>query len=204
MGRDLTPKHKRCRALGESICGTKKCPLVRRPYGPGVHGPTRKNVKMSTYGMQLREKQKAKWSYGVLERQFRNYFENAAKKTGDTGVYLVQQLEMRLDNVVYRLGISETRRMARQLVGHGFITVNGKKVDIPSYQVRPGEVIGLSKVKAQKKAFGPLKERLEKKVTPGWLSINRETFEGKVLSSPLGEDLKQNFDPKMIVELYSR
>ncbi|MEI7741098.1 MAG: 30S ribosomal protein S4 [bacterium] len=204
MGRDLTPQHKHCRALGEKICLSKKCPVTRRPFGPGVHGPTRRNQKLSGYAIQLREKQKAKWHYNILERQFRKYFEAAAQKVGDTGVNLVQTLEMRLDNVVYRLGFAQTRRMARQMVGHGFFTLNGKLCDISSAMTVPGDVIGIKENRSSKKIFNGLEERLKVVKTPGWLSLNVEKREGKVLNAPIGEDLKQIFDPKLIVELYSR
>lgn len=198
------PKHKRCRALGEKICQSEKCPVMRRSYPPGVHGPNKGRQKVSTFGLQLREKQKAKWIFGLLERQFRNYFENARRSTGDTGIHLVELLEMRLDNVVYRLGFASTRRMSRQMVNHGFFTVNGKGVDIASCQVRAGDTIAIKKTKMQRKLVQNLAERLTKVQLPGWLSMDRETLEGKVLSKPQGDDLKQLFDPKLIVELYSR
>ncbi|MFH0928630.1 MAG: 30S ribosomal protein S4 [bacterium] len=204
MAIDHRPKHKRCRALGEKICQSEKCPVTRRSYPPGVHGPNKGKSKKSTYGIQLREKQKAKWLYGIMERQFRNYFTEALKNVGNTGERLVQLLETRLDNTVYRLGFAATRRQARQLVNHGFFTVNGREVNIASYQVKPGEVIGVKNTKAPKKIFGGLEDRLTKKQTPSWLTLDTEKLEGKVLSRPIGEDLKQSFDPKLIVELYSR
>lgn len=204
MGRDLTPQHKRCRALGEKICLSKKCPVARRPFGPGQHGPTRRAPKLSGYALQLREKQKAKWHYDIMERQFRKYFEAAARKSGDTGVHLVQTLEMRLDNVVYRLGFAVTRRQARQMVNHGFFTLNGRECNIPSAMTKPGDTIGIKKNRSSKKIFNGLEEKLKTVKTPGWLSINVEKQEGKVLNAPIGDDLKQIFDPKLIVELYSR
>lgn len=205
MAVDHAPKHKRCRALGMKICTSAKCPVTRRNYPPGQHGPTKRvGQKLSTYAIQLREKQKAKWYYGILERQFRGAFERAAEKKGDTSVFLVQNLETRLDNVVYRLGFAATRPQARQLVGHGFITVNGKRVDIASYSVKPGDLIAVYKNKADRKMFQDLETRLQKTTVPSWLLVDVTKKEGKVLAKPEGEDLRQIYDPKMIVELYSR
>ena len=158
--------------------------------------------KTSDYGIQLREKQRAKFIYGVLEKQFRNTFEKAEKKPGQTGENLLIMLEERLDNVVYRMGFSTTRREARQLVGHGHFTVNGKKVDIPSYQVKPGDVI---KVKERSQSSPKFKEIKEMTVgVPTWLSVEKEKLEGKVLAAPTRDQIDTPIEEHLIVELYSK
>ncbi|MEK9151928.1 MAG: 30S ribosomal protein S4 [Patescibacteria group bacterium] len=209
MARKTGPKCRQCRREGEKLylkgekCFTGKCPVVKRGTPPGVHGPTSRN-RPTPYGIQLREKQKAKNMYGILEQQFRNYFERATKKVGNTGNFLVQILEMRLDNVVYRLGLAKSRSMARQLVSHGLILVNGKKVDIPSYQVRAGEVVALKPSLMASKLMENTGAALEKHETPVWLSLDAKEKTGKVLGVPAGQDLHQGFDAKLIVEFYSR
>ena len=162
----------------------------------------RNNRKMSEYGVQLREKQRAKFIYGILEKQFRNTFEKASKKKGITGENLLIMLEERLDNVVYRLGLSTTRREARQLVVHRHFTVNGKIVNIPSYQVKPGDVI---KVREKSQSSPKFKEIKEMQVgVPAWLSIDREKLEGKVLADPTREEIDTPIEEHLIVELYSK
>ena len=162
----------------------------------------RNNRKMSEYGLQLREKQRAKFIYGILEKQFRNTFEKASKKKGITGENLLIMLEERLDNVVYRLGLSTTRREARQLVVHRHFTVNGKIVNIPSYQVKPGDVI---KVREKSQSSPKFKESKEMQVgVPAWLSIDREKLEGKVLADPTREEIDTPIEEHLIVELYSK
>ena len=162
----------------------------------------RNNRKMSEYGLQLREKQRAKFIYGILEKQFRNTFEKASKKKGVTGENLLIMLEERLDNVVYRLGLSTTRREARQLVVHRHFTVNGKIVNIPSYQVKPGDVI---KVREKSQSSPKFKEIKEMQVgVPAWLSIDREKLEGKVLADPTREEIDTPIEEHLIVELYSK
>lgn len=194
-----------CRREGVSLCGKEKCALKRRPTPPGVHGQTSQRARLSTYGKQLREKQKAKRLYLIMEKQFRKYFEHATKMKGDTGLLLTQLLEQRLDNVVYRLGMAKTRRQARQMVGHGFIDVNGKKVDIPSYQVRTGEVISIRESKRGKGLVTlGMNESMQKQQPSAWLSVDAAAFSGKITGTPEGEDLKSVFDPKLIVEFYSR
>ncbi len=195
-----------CRREQVSLCGKEKCAFKRRSAPPGVHGPAQsmKRPRLSSYGIQLREKQKAKRLYNVMERQFRRYFESATTKEGNTADFLVQILETRLDNVVYRLGFAKTRRQARQMVGHGFITINGKLVDIPSYTVRVGEIITIKESKKQKGLMTGLSERLAKTQAPRWLSLDAGVISGKVTSLPEGEDLKSVFDPTLIVEFYSR
>ena len=209
MGRRTEPKCKQCRREGEKLylkgdkCFTPKCPVSRRPFKPGMHGPTSR-TRPTPYGIQLREKQKAKNTYGILETQFRNYFYKATKQVGNTSNFLVEMLELRLDNVVYRLGLAKSRSSARQFVGHGHVRVNGKKVNIPSYQCRPGEVISLSDKFAKSKLFSEETARLEKHQAPSWLHLDAAAKTGKVLAKPQGDELKQNFDPKLIVEFYSR
>lgn len=206
MGKTLKTTCKMCRREGVSLCGKEKCALKRRNFPPGVHGPAQamKKPRLSSYGLQLREKQKAKRLYNVMERQFRRYFEMATQKEGNTADFLIQTLERRLDNVVYRLGFAKTRRQARQMVGHGFITINGALVDIPSYSVRVGEVIEIKESKKQKGLTTGMSERLTKAETPRWLSLDAAKVSGKVTSLPEGEDLKSVFDPTLIVEFYSR
>lgn len=209
MGRRLEPKCKQCRREGEKLylkgdkCFTPKCPVTRRPFKPGMHGPTSR-TRPTPYGIQLREKQKAKNTYGLMERQFHNYFVKATRKTGNTGSFLVQMLELRLDNVVFRLGFGKSRALSRQLVGHGHIRVNGKKITIPSYQVKPGDLITLSSNIDKSKLFSEDTQRLEKHQAPAWLHLDAPAKTGKVLNRPEGDELKQNFDPKLIVEFYSR
>ncbi|HTM68256.1 MAG TPA: 30S ribosomal protein S4 [Candidatus Binatia bacterium] len=209
MGRRTEPKCKQCRREGEKLylkgdkCFTPKCPVSRRPFKPGMHGPTSR-TRPTPFGIQLREKQKAKNTYGILETQFRNYFEKATRQVGNTGSFLVQMLEMRLDNVVYRLGLAKSRSSARQFVGHGHIRVNGKKVNIASYQTKPGDVITLTARISKSKLFSEETARLEKYQAPSWLHLDAAALTGKVLAKPQGEELKQNFDPKLIVEFYSR
>ncbi len=209
MGRRLEPKCKQCRREGEKLylkgdkCFTPKCPVSRRPFKPGMHGPTSR-TRPTPYGIQLREKQKAKNTYGLMERQFHNYFVKATKKTGNTGSFLVQMLELRLDNIVFRLGFGKSRALARQLVGHGHIRVNGKKITIPSYQTKPGDLITLSANIDKSKLFADDAQRLEKHQPPSWLHLEAAKKTGKVLNRPEGDELKQNFDPKLIVEFYSR
>jgi small subunit ribosomal protein S4 len=198
-----------CRREGEKLflrgdkCNTAHCPIVRRNFKPGVHGPTSR-PRPTPYGIQLREKQKVKEIYGIQERQFRNYFLKAKRKIGNTASFMVQMLEMRLDNVVFRLGFGRARSLARQLVSHGHIRVNNKRVTVASYQVKPGDVITYGdRIKKSKLVSADL-ARIEKHQTPGWLNLDAKELTGKVLNRPEGEDLKQNFDPTKIVEFYSR
>ncbi len=209
MGRRLEPKCKQCRREGEKLylkgdrCLTPKCAITRRSYKPGIHGPNSR-TRPTPFGIQLREKQKAKNTYGLMERQFENYFEKATRQIGNTGSFLVQMLEMRLDNVVYRLGFGKSRSLARQLIGHGHIRINGKKVTIPSYQTKAGDMITLSDGISKSKLFESEAQRLEKHQAPSWLNLDAASKTGKVLTKPEGDELKQNFDPKLIVEFYSR
>jgi small subunit ribosomal protein S4 len=181
-------------------CFTDKCAFARRGYAPGQHGQSKK--KMSNYGLQLREKQKAKRIYGVLESQFRRYYEKADKLRGITGENLLRLLEVRLDNVVYRLGYGNSRQEARQLVTHGHFLVNGKKVDIPSYSLLANDVVSVSEKSRATEKFKVFVEN--PKTLPNWLGANLEKFEGKVIAQPNREDIDVPVNETLIVELYSR
>lgn len=183
-------------------CYSEKCAINRRAFAPGQHGKARK--KLSEYGVQLREKQKARRFYGVLESQFEHYFELAEKKSGITGENLLQILESRLDNVVYRLGFAMSRPEARQLVNHGHFTVNGKKVNIPSYLVSPGDIVS---VKGKSKSSEKMKSILEanaNKPLPGWLECDRTTCVAKVVALPTRDQIDLLLQETLIVELYSK
>lgn len=184
-------------------CTSPKCGVTRRDYPPGVHGPKGRK-RLTPYGIQLREKQKVKRFYGLLERQFRRYFDQATHKHGDTGMFLMQQLESRLDNVIYRLGFAKSRRQARQMINHGHFLVNGKPVNIPSYAVRAHEVITLKESRRASPLYADLVERWKKHELPSWLILEPEHYQGQAVSAPQSDDLRQLFDPKMIVEFYSR
>lgn len=195
MAVNKDPILKRCRSLQID-------PSHMGIYKESRRKPKQSFKKMSDYGIQLREKQRAKFIYGVQEKQFRNTFEKAAKKKGITGENLLVMLEERLDNVVYRMGLAMTRREARQLVVHSHYTVNGKKVNIPSYQVKPGDVIA---VKAKSQSSPKFKEIKEMQVgVPGWLSVDREKLEGKVLADPARDQIDTPIEERLIVELYSK
>lgn len=206
MGKTLKTTCKMCRREGVSLCGREKCAVKRRSFPPGVHGPAQgmRKPRMSSFGIQLREKQKAKRLYNVMERQFRNYFEEASGAKGNTATRLVQLLELRLDNVAYRLGFAKTRRQSRQMASHGFLLVNGKPVNIPSFRVKVGDVVSFKENKKAKGLLQGLAERLAKHEPPKWLSVDGAALSGKVTAMPEGEDLRSVFDPTMIVEFYSR
>ncbi|SDL18768.1 30S ribosomal protein S4 [Natronincola ferrireducens] len=182
-------------------CYTDKCAVTKRNFAPGQHGQSRK--KLSNYGMQLREKQKAKRFYGVLEAQFRKYFEMAEKQPGIAGENLLRILESRLDNVVYRLGFASSRAQARQLIVHGHFTVNGKKLDIPSYIVNVGDVIQAKEKSQGSPKFKEVKE-IFKGTVPHWLSVDVEKLEGKIVSLPTREDIDIPIAENLIIELYSK
>ena len=209
MGRRLEPKCKQCRREGEKLylkgekCFTPKCPIVRRNYKPGQHGPTTRS-RPTPFGIQLREKQKARNTYGLMERQFRRYFDTAKRREGNTTDVMVQMLERRLDNVVFRLGLGRSRALSRQMVNHGHVTVNGKRVTIPSFQVKAGDVISLKEAAKGGPLMANEMARLEQVKVPSWLHLEPAEMSGKVLNLPVDADLKQNFDPKLIVEFYSR
>ena len=199
---------KLCRREGQKLflkgqrCYTDKCALNRRAYAPGQHGQGRK--KASEYGMQLRAKQVARRYYGVLEGQFRAYYGMATKMEGKTGENLLSVLESRLDNVVYRLGWASSRAEARQLVVHGHFNVNGKRVDIPSYLTRVGEVISIRENSRQSAKIKAVVEENAARPCTKWLEVNREALEGKVVAVPAREDIDLEVDETLIVELYSK
>ena len=191
-----------CRKYGEKLCDSPKCPILKRNYPAGQHGQTSKRNKVSGFGKQLREKQKVKYIYGLMERQFANYVAEAARKTGDTSKYLLSYLESRLDNVVYRAGFAPSRSAARQVVSHGHVIVNGKKVNIPSYRVRVGETIELKETAKKSKRFENLAEVIAKKELPSWITVDNKKLAAKILNSPTIEN--PNFDANAIIGFYSR
>lgn len=203
MARNLQPRCKKCRRIGESVCGSAKCALIKRPYAPGQHGNKRK-PRLTEFGLQLREKQKAKAFYGILEKQFRNYYLKASKKTGNTAEQLMQLLECRLDNVIYRGGLGATRRQARQLTTHGHIVVNGVRCNIPSRQIRPGDQITIRENSAKSKYFENLQQTLKMHQAPSWLEVNKDKYSITVQSWPGATDVEQSVAVNLIVEFYSR
>jgi small subunit ribosomal protein S4 len=183
-------------------CFKEKCAFERRGYAPGQHG--RRRTKVQAYGVQLREKQKVKRMYGVLERQFRNYFANAARKKGITGSNLLQMLECRLDNVVYRLGFAFSRSAARQLVAHGHILVNDRRVDVPSSLVKAGAVISLKEDSRKNELIKMCLDTAKGRGVPGWLDLDADRFQGTVRQLPNREDIALPIQEQLIVELYSK
>jgi small subunit ribosomal protein S4 len=184
-------------------CFTDKCPVEKRNFAPGQHGKDRK-AKVVGYGLQLREKQKAKRIYFTQEGQFRNYFEKAARTKGVTGELLLQQLERRLDSVVLRMGLGISRRQARQLVRHGHVTVNGRKVNIPSYQVAVGEEIAIRESSRKLPIMEQSKEFAAHQNAPSWIEIDRDNFKGRITALPKREDIQLPVNEQLIVELYSK
>lgn len=199
-----------CRRTGTKLmlkgerCFTEKCALERRNVPPGFHSAGKRRSKISDRGAQLMEKQKAKYTYGLLERQFRHLFEEAGRMPGITGENLLVLLERRLDNVVFRLGFADSRSQARQIVRHGHLKLNGRKTDIPSCLVKPGDVIQWRKESTKSEYYKVLVEKIEDSNMPAWLSVDKENMIGRVISLPLPEDIKINFNEKAIVEYYSR
>lgn len=181
-------------------CTSKKCAFERRQTLPGQHGAARKRV--TEYGLQLREKQKVKRAYGILEKQFRRYYEEAERMKGITGENMLSLIERRLDNVVYRMGIGASRKECRQIVNHGQITVNERCVNIPSFIVKPGDIIAIKENKRDLEMFKDLKGM--KIIMPKWLEFNSEKLEGKILANPSREDIDLNIKEHLIIELYSR
>ncbi|HEX8989395.1 MAG TPA: 30S ribosomal protein S4 [Rhodocyclaceae bacterium] len=209
MARNLDPKCRQCRREGEKLflkgekCFTDKCPVERRTYAPGQHGQ-KSGQRLSGYGQQLREKQKIRRIYGILERQFRKTFAEAERKKGQTGENLLQLLESRLDAVVYRMGFGASRSESRQIVRHNGILVNGKRVNIPSYSVRPGDTIQLTEAaRNQLRSKGAL-EAAESRGFPEWLEVNVKEGRGVFKSLPAREDLPPSINEGLVVELYSR
>ncbi|MFZ5591286.1 MAG: 30S ribosomal protein S4 [Bacillota bacterium] len=208
MARYTGPLCRLCRREGIKLylkgdrCYSSKCAIDRRGYAPGMHGQRRK--KLSEYGMQLREKQKARRIYGVLERQFRNYFERAERQPGVTGENLLRLLERRLDNVVYRLGLATSRQEARQLVLHGHFRLNGRKVNIPSLLVRVGDEIEVREKSRESSRIKELMERAADRTPPAWLEYDANQAKGRVVAFPTRDQIDIPVKEQMIVELYSR
>ena len=212
MARNIGPSCKQCRREGIKLylkgdkCYTEKCPFEGRAYPPGQHGKETafRRRKLSDYAMQLREKQKARRIYGVLERQFRRYYHEAQRRPGLTGENLLAVLESRLDNIVYRLGLADSRAQARQLVTHGHFTVNGRKTNIPSFLVRPNDLVGIRPESRRAKYFKERKDLLGKREVPAWLSLDEETMDGRILVLPTRQDIDVPVEEQLIVEFYSR
>ena len=203
MARYTGPKTKKARAFGEAIYGPDKA-YDKKKYPPGMHGNNRRRRQKSDYALQLMEKQKAKYTYGVLERQFRNLFEKASRKGGVTGEVLLQFLEARLDNVVFRLGIAPTRRAARQLVNHGHVLVNGVLTDIPSAHCKPGDIVSVrGKSRNNQNVVDSINAKSDVR-NFGWLEWNKDRYEGKVLAYPEREAIPEKINEQLIVELYSK
>lgn len=209
MARYTGASCKLCRREGQKLflkgerCYTNKCSVDRRPYAPGMHGQNNRK-KISEYGVQLREKQKAKRFYGILESQFRKYYEMAIRKKGITGEILLQLLESRLDNVVHRMGYGSSRDESRQLVTHGHFFVNGRRVSIPSYLVKPGDEIMVAESSRKSSRFKDILDITGSKVVPKWLEVDQENLKGKVVSLPAREDIDLPIQEHLIVELYSK
>lgn len=208
MARYTGPVCRLCRREGMKLylkgekCLTPKCPFERRPYPPGMHAQKRK--KPTEYGLQLREKQKARRIYGILERQFRKHFEEAERRPGVTGENLLQILEMRLDNIVYRLGFAVSRNQARQLVRHGHFRVNGRRLDIPSALLRPGDEITVRPQSRDMQHFQERMAEVQGQRIPGWLQLDPATMTGRVLAVPSRQEIDTPLNEQLIVEYYSR
>jgi small subunit ribosomal protein S4 len=210
MARNLDAKCRKCRRAMEKLflkgdrCNTPKCAIIRRASLPGVHGKKSKRG-LSEYGMQLAAKQKIKRIYGVLERQFRKHFDEVKNKPGVIGDLFIARLEMRLDNVVYRIGLASSRTQARQIVNHGLIKLNGRKLDIPSALIKIGDIVSISSSKEKKNYFKNLEPVIKnKKDFPTWIEFNVGKMEGKILSTPTKDATGINVDVQMVVEYYSR
>ncbi len=211
MARYVGPVCKLCRREGDKLflkgerCLSTKCAMERRAYAPGMHGrSSRYRRKESDYRLQLREKQKARRIYGIFERQFRRYFKEAERRKGLTGANLLTILETRLDNVVYRLGFADSRAQARQLVLHGHFAVNGRKTNVPSFLVKPGDVISVRDRSKQNAYFKDLAGVLGDKVVPAWMSLDIENLSGRILELPSRDELDVSLNEQLIVEYYSR
>lgn len=208
MARKIEPDCRQCRREGCKLflkgerCTTKKCAMERRPVIPGQHGQSRRRVTFSEYGTQLREKQKVKRMYGLLENQCRDYYEEAERMKGVTGENMLSLIERRLDNVVYRMGIGASRKQCRQIVNHGHITVNGKRVNIASFLVKQGDVIAVKENKQELESFKSIKGM--KVVMPKWLEFDSNSLTGKVVALPKRDDIDADIKEQLIIELYSR
>jgi small subunit ribosomal protein S4 len=210
MARYTGPACRLCRRFGDKLmlkgekCSTPKCPLEKRNAPPRGRSLTRGRSRISDRGLQLREKQKVRFSYGVLERQFRRFFVEAKKGPSATGENLLILLERRLDNVVYRLGFADSRAQARQIVRHGHIIVNWRKTDIPSFLVKSGDVVKWREASTKTEYYKRVAEEIEEKLTPNWLSLDKESMTGRVSNLPGKDDIEARFNEKVIVEYYSR
>lgn len=211
MARYTGPSCRLCRREGVKLflkgtrCSTEKCAVSRRTHPPGQHGQTQTRKKISNYGTQLREKQKVKRIYGLLERQFKHYFKIAERSKGVTGITLLQLLERRLDNVIFRMNLATSRSEAREIVQHGFVYVNNKRVDIPSYTVKVGNEVSLKpKKEAMIKQLKERKEALTDRLIPKWLEVDKTEFKAKVVDVPTKEDIGFPIQEQLIVELYSK
>jgi small subunit ribosomal protein S4 len=209
LARNLDPKCRQCRREGEKLflkgekCFTDKCSIERRAYPPGQHGQKR-STRLSDYGVQLREKQKLRRVYGVLERQFRKYYSEADRLKGVTGENLLQLLESRLDTVVHRMGFGASRSEARQVVRHNGVKVNGKRVNIPSYQVRPGDVVELTDKAKQHLRVKAAVEAAEQRGFPEWVEVDAKALKGTFKAQPQRSELPQNINEHLVIELYSK
>ena len=209
MARNLDPKCKQCRREGEKLflkgekCFTDKCGIEKRSYPPGQHGQ-RRGGRLSDYGVQLREKQKLRKIYGILEKQFRSYYAEADRLRGVTGENLLQLLESRLDNVVYRMGIGVSRSESRQLVRHNSITVNGNRVNIPSYQVKPGDQVAVAEASKNQLRVKAASEAAEERGFPEWVEVDIKKLTGTFKNKPQRDDLPPTINESLIVELYSK
>lgn len=209
MARNLDPKCRQCRREGEKLflkgekCFTDKCAIEKRNFPPGQHGQKRA-TRLSDYGVQLREKQKLRRIYGVLEGQFRSYYADADRQKGITGENLLQLLECRLDNVAYRMGLGASRTEARQIVRHNSIKVNGKRVNIPSYQVKPGDVIEVAESAKQQLRIKGAIESAEQRGFPEWLEVDVKAFKGTFKAKPQRDELPSTINESLVVELYSK
>lgn len=211
MARDLDPKCKQCRRAGDKLfikgerCFGPKCAMTKRNYPPGIHGG-KGHPRLTDYGIHLKEKQKLRRIYGILERQLRKYFEESVKSKEETGHKLIELLERRLDNIVYRLGLATSRQQARQFVSHSLFKINDRKIDVPSYRVKSGETIEIRKEKSIKK--GSLAENIQKIAKkdniPAWLNWDAEKNKAKIVNLPKNEDLEVGIDTRLIVEFYSK
>jgi small subunit ribosomal protein S4 len=203
MARHTGPTEKLSRRYGVPLFGPSKA-LERRAYPPGQHGPRSVRKKRSDYSVALAEKQKLRLQYGLMEKQFRRYFEEAQRRMGVTGTLLLQMLECRLDNVAYRLGFGNTRRASRQFVNHGHLKVNGRRVDVPSYQVRPGDVIEVCDTQRSKQLAMRLLDLTQAVPVPDWMEVDREKQTGKFVRIPEREEFDPMVNEQLVVELYSR
>lgn len=208
MSKNLA-KCKLCRRAGEKLilkgerCNTAKCAMIKRNYPPGFHGPKNRK-RLTEYGEQLQEKQKAKRQYNLLEKQFKLTFDKAKAQKGNAGENFLILLEMRLDNVIYRSGLGESRAQARQLVNHGLFAVNGTSVDIPSYSLKTGDIITIKNNKKGAKIFKNISETLKKKEIPGWLNVDQKEISSKVLHKPDMKTINPVFNIQMVIEYYSK